>query len=161
MQRRCNSDEIGQIWTKSKEIEEIPQFYHGKGNFLRTERQTDGDISALRAGVPQISVHQNMPFMAMLFRCSWHGGLFGASAPRGGLLVAPVLRGSGAVATRPTHSSTRALFVRASLHRLGLRVGVARKQVSASLPPNLPEEVFFLAGYGMPRPHARPPYQKK
>ena len=39
MQRRCNSDEIGQIWTKSKEIEEIPQFYHGKGNFLQTDRQ--------------------------------------------------------------------------------------------------------------------------
>ena len=41
MQRRCNSDEIGQIWTKSKEIEEIPQFYHGKGNFLRTDGRTE------------------------------------------------------------------------------------------------------------------------
>ena len=50
---------LGEIRRKSKEIEEIPQFYHGKGNFLRTDGRTDGNISALRAGVPQISVHQN------------------------------------------------------------------------------------------------------
>ena len=52
----------------------------------------------------------------------------------------------------------RSIRPRLIAHRLGVRVGVARKQVSASLPPNLPEEVFFLAGYGMPEPHACPPY---
>ena len=48
---------LGIIQRKSNEIEEIPQFYRGKAIF--DDRQTDGEISALRAGVPQISVHQN------------------------------------------------------------------------------------------------------
>ena len=53
------------------------------------------------------------------------------------------------------------ILARASLHRrLGLRVGGARKQVSASSPPNQKLEFLFLAGYRIFEPHACPPYQK-
>ena len=48
---------MGQIWTKSKEIKEIfRSFIMAKAIFADT--QTDGDISALRAGVPRSSAHQ-------------------------------------------------------------------------------------------------------
>ena len=50
-------DEIGQIWTKSKKFR---SFITEKAIFCgRTDGQTDGDISALRAGVPRSSAHQN------------------------------------------------------------------------------------------------------
>ena len=50
--------EIGQIGTKSKKFR---SFITEKAIFGgQTDRRTDGNISALRAGVPQISVHQNL-----------------------------------------------------------------------------------------------------
>ena len=41
MQRRWKLDELGHSWAKSKEIEEIPQFYHEKGKKERTDGQTE------------------------------------------------------------------------------------------------------------------------
>ena len=97
------------------------------------------------------------PFYDVVTRVSGgHGDASAAGAPQRGLLVAPVLRGTGALTTRPAHSSTRAPLTRASLHRLGLRVGGARKPLSASLPANLPEEVASLAGERIINPHAWP-----
>ena len=67
-------EEIRRILPNLGEFDQIPQIYHEKGNFL----SSDGNISALRAGVPRSygppefqpselgylvpTAHQNLPF---------------------------------------------------------------------------------------------------
>ena len=46
-------EEIRRILPNLGEFDQIPQIYHEKSNFLSADRQTDGNISALRAGVPR------------------------------------------------------------------------------------------------------------